>query len=79
MRNLAPHTLILAAVLTLGACSPASDAPTPKSENPISTATTASSENEQLDAWFETKFKESVRSSPQFMTSLGMNERQDEG
>ena len=32
MRKLAPHTFILAAILALGACSPASEAPTPKSE-----------------------------------------------
>ena len=32
MRKLAPHTFILAAILALGACSPASEVPTPKSE-----------------------------------------------
>lgn len=78
MRNIAPHTLILAAVLTLAACAPSSDAPTPKSENVELANTALSSENERLDAWFETKFTEDVRSSPQFMTSLGMKERQDE-
>jgi len=86
MQNLAPHTLILAAVLTLGACTPASDAPAPKSETAEQTAERGNpgierdtmNENERLDAWFETKFMENVRAYPQFMTSLGIDERQDE-
>ena len=78
MRNIAPHTLILAAVLTLGACAPASDAPTPKSETTPLASGVDLNENEQLDAWFETKFMEGVRAYPQFMTSLGLTERQDE-
>lgn len=83
MRNLAPHTLVLAAVLALSACAPASDAPTPKSEtatpqNTKVTGTDAQTENEKLDAWFEAKFMENVRAYPQFMTSLGLDERQDE-
>ena len=78
MRNIAPHTLILAAVLTLGACAPASDAPTPKSEKIVLASASTVTENEQLDAWFETKFMEGVRAYPQFMTSLGIAERQDE-
>jgi len=82
MRNIAPHTLILAALLTLGACSPATDAPAPKSEaaktaNAVMPSDTEN-ENDRLDAWFETKFMENVRAYPQFMTSLGMDERQDE-
>ena len=75
MRN-APHTLILAALLTLGACAPASDAPTPKSAETASSE--ASDENARLDAWFEAQFMESVRAYPQSMTSLGIDERQDE-
>ena len=78
MTNLAPHTLILAAVLTLGACSQASDAPTPKSEATAVTDTVSMSENEKLDKWFEDRFLENVRAYPQFMTSLGIDERQDE-
>lgn len=74
--RIAPHTLILAAVLTLGACAPASEAPTPKSTQ---TATSeASDENARLDEWFEARFMESVRAYPQSMTSLGIDERQDE-
>lgn len=78
MTKLAPHTLILAAVLTLGACSQASDAPTPKSEATAVTDTVSMSENEKLDKWFEDRFMENVRAYPQFMTSLGIDERQDE-
>ena len=78
MRNIAPHTFILAALLTLGACAPAADAPTPKSESTELPDVERVSENERLDAWFETKFMENVRAYPQFMTSLGMDERQDE-
>jgi len=82
MVKLAPHTLILAAVLTLSACSPATDAPTPKSETKMeaSSATDAMtlSESEKLNKWFGDRFMESVRAYPQFMTSLGMDERQDE-
>ncbi len=78
MRNIAPHTLILAAVLTLGACAPAADAPTPKSEKTQQASPNIVNENDRLDAWFETKFMENVRAYPQFMTSLGMDERQDE-
>ena len=74
--RIAPHTLILAAVLMLGACAPASEAPTPKSTQ---TATSeASDENARLDEWFEARFMESVRAYPQSMTSLGIDERQDE-
>jgi len=92
MRNLTPHTLILAAVLSLTACSPSSEtstsnetAPVQKVEKAAQTKKVSSSENaemvaenERLDEWFETKFIENVRAYPQFMTSLGMNERQDE-
>ncbi len=85
MAKLAPHTVILAAVLTLGACSPETNAPTPKSETTVdaSSATDATdattlSESEKLNKWFEDRFLESVRAYPQFMTSLGMDERQDE-
>jgi len=42
--RLAHHTLILASVLSLAACSPAADAPTPKSaEVPTNAAATAPS------------------------------------
>ena len=94
MRNLTPHTLILAAVLSLTACSPASEtsasndtapAAVQKVEKAAQTKKLSSSENEamlaeneRLDEWFETKFMENVRAYPQFMTSLGMDERQDE-
>lgn len=78
MQNIAPHTLILAAILTLGACAPTAEAPAPKSETIESVSTSAVNENERLDAWFETKFMENVRAYPQFMTSLGIDERQDE-
>ena len=74
--RIAPHTLILAALLTLGACAPSSDAPTPKSTE-IATSE-ASDENARLDEWFEAQFMESVRAYPQSMTSLGIDERQDE-
>ena len=62
MRYIAPHTLILSALLTLGACTQSSDAPTPKSEatEATKTETVAQTENEKLDAWFEQKFLESV-------------------
>ncbi len=80
MRNLTPHTLILAATLSLGACAPAADAPTSKSEKTVQISADAdiSSENERLDTWFEAKFMENVRAYPQQMTSLGIDERQDE-
>ena len=59
MRNFSPHTLILAALLSLGACAPSSsDAPTPKAEKVNQIKAAESSENERLDAWFETKFKD---------------------
>jgi len=79
----APYTLILASVLTLGACSPASDAPTPKSADaitPISSQAkpTDKSENARLDEWFQDQFMASVRAYPQQLTSLGIDERQDE-
>ena len=74
--RIAPHTLILAAVLTLGACAPASEAPTPKSTQ--NATSEASDENARLDEWFEARFMESVRAYPQSMTSLGIDERQDE-
>lgn len=82
MTKLASHTLILAAVLALSACSQNADAPTPKSETKVETPSTADtsthSESEKLNKWFEDRFMESVRAYPQFMTSLGMDERQDE-
>ena len=89
MRTLAPHTLILAAILTLGACAPATDAPTPKSEAAAKTSKTVEasqaktkkstvSENERLDAWFETNYKATIRAYPQTLTSRGIDERQDE-
>jgi len=82
MTKLASHTLILAAVLAASACSQNADAPTPKSETKVETPSTAEtatlSESEKLNKWFEDRFMESVRAYPQFMTSLGMDERQDE-
>ena len=79
MRNFSPHTLILAALLSLGACAPSSsDAPTPKAEKANQIKAAESSENERLDAWFETKFKENIRAYPQMLTSLGIDERQDQ-
>lgn len=82
MTKLASHTLILAAVLAVSACSQNADAPTPKSETKVETPSTAEtatlSESEKLNKWFEDRFMESVRAYPQFMTSLGMDERQDE-
>ena len=74
--RIAPHTVVLAALLALGACAPSADSPTPNIAD-ISTAD-ASSENARLDAWFEDRFLESVRAYPQQLTSLGMDERQDE-
>lgn len=79
--RITPHTLILAAVLTLGACAPSSDAPSPKvSDVTASEASNknVSNENARLDEWFEAQFMESVRAYPQRLTSLGMDERQDE-
>jgi len=77
-----PITLILASVLTLGACSPSVEAPTPKSAEAPSSAISAKSsvanENERLDKWFQEQFMASVRAYPQRLTSLGINERQDE-
>ncbi len=84
MRNLAPHTLILVAVLTLGACAPSTDAPTPKTETAAQTNETeqvnksTQSENARLDAWFETNYKTTIRAYPQILTSRGIDERQDE-
>ena len=79
MRNLAPHTLILASVLLLGACAPASDAPTPKSAAEATASTLlADTENAKLDAWFEEQFMARTRAYPQQLTSLGIDERQDE-
>ena len=79
MRNISRHTLILAAILSLGACAPSSsDAPTPKAEKANQIKAAESSENERLDAWFETKFKENIRAYPQMLTSLGIDERQDQ-
>jgi uncharacterized protein (DUF885 family) len=77
MRRIAPHTLVLASVLLLGACAPASDAPTPKS-SAETTATEATSEKARLNAWFEDRFMEGVRAYPQRLTSLGYTERKDE-
>ena len=78
--RLAPHTLILASMLTctlaLGACAPSADSPTPKSAEMKTSAETT--ENARLDAWFEDRFLEGVRAYPQRLTSLGMDERQDE-
>ena len=94
----APHILILASILALGACSPAADAPTPKSADApskaeaASTASTSSStspssttskpqpanENARLDLWFAAQYKASTRAYPQQLTSLGIDERQDE-
>ncbi len=81
--KIAPHTFVLAAVLALGACAPSSDAPTPKSSeastsSEITAASETSDENARLDDWFEARFKESVRAYPQRLTSLGIDERQDE-
>ena len=79
MRNISRHTLILAAILSLGACAPSSsDAPTPKAEKANQIKAATSSENARLDAWFETKFKENIRAYPQMLTSLGIDERQDQ-
>jgi len=79
MRNISRHTLILAAILSLGACAPSSsDAPTPKAEKANQIKAATSSENARLDAWFETKFKENIRDYPQTLTSLGIDERQDQ-
>ena len=84
MRTLAPHTLILAAILSLGACAPAADAPTPKSEAAAEivksepATKSAQSENERLDAWFEANYKATIRAYPQTLTSRGIDERQDE-
>ena len=84
MRNRAPHTLILVAVLTLGACAPSTDAPTPKTETAAQTNETeqvnksTQSENARLDAWFETNYKTTIRAYPQILTSRGIDERQDE-
>ena len=74
--RISPHTLILASLIALGACAPSTDAPTPKSAEVA--ATEVSDENAQLDQWFEARFMDSVRAYPQRMTSLGMDERQDE-
>lgn len=79
--RLFPHTLVLAAVLTLGACAPSTDAPAPKSSDVIGTEISKENkgdENQRIDAWFEDKFMESVRAYPQTLTSLGMDERQGE-
>ena len=79
--RLFPHTLVLAAVLTLGACAPSTDAPAPKSSDVIGAEISKENkgdENQRIDAWFEDKFMESVRAYPQTLTSLGMDERQDE-
>jgi len=87
--RIAPHTFILASLLTLASCSPAADAPTPKSTDATTTVDTAASagsaakpaennENARLDEWFEAQFKASTRAYPQRLTSLGINERQDE-
>ncbi|WP_427450320.1 DUF885 domain-containing protein [Litorimonas sp. WD9-15] len=68
------------AILALTACQPATDAPTPKSQQmeTVQTASTDEDENAKLDAWFEARFIEGIRAYPEFMTSLGMDERQDE-
>ena len=85
-----PHILILTSILALGACSPAADAPTPKSADatssvsntaPITTpqnGPTNKSDNARLDKWFQAQFLENVRAYPQQLTSLGIDERQDE-
>ena len=81
MRNLAPHTLILAAILTLGACAPSTDTPTQVTAEidkwPAANKLTLS-ENERLDAWFESNYKATIRAYPQTLTSRGIDERQDE-
>lgn len=74
--RIAPHTLVLSAILTLGACAPSTDAPIPAATD-VATPT-ALSENARLDAWFEERFWEGVRAYPQRLTSLGKDERQDE-
>lgn len=76
--RLAPHTFVLASVLMLGACSPAADAPTPKATAEVTATATDEDQNAKLNAWFEARFMESVRAYPQRLTSLGMDERQDE-
>lgn len=79
MRRIAPHTLILASLFVLGACAPATEAPTPKANvETTDTTTTAATEKARLNAWFEDRFMESVRAYPQQLTSLGIDERQDE-
>lgn len=74
--RIAPHTLVLSAILTLGACAPSTDVPTAATTD-IATPTTLS-ENARLDAWFEARFWEGVRAYPQRLTSLGKDERKDE-
>jgi len=78
--RIVPHTFILAAVLSFAACSPSSDAPTPKSADASSAtqSTPASSENAKLDEWFAEQFKASIRAYPQRLTLLGIDERQNE-
>jgi len=90
--RLATHTLILAAALSLAACSPAVEAPTPKSAEAPSSSANASTtpaksaaindsvanENARLDEWFAAQFKANTRAYPQTLTSLGIDERQDE-
>ncbi len=78
MRILAPHTLILASMLALGACSPASDGPTSKANTADVSQSSTETENAKLDAWFEAQFMASVRAYPQRLTSLGYDERQGE-
>jgi uncharacterized protein (DUF885 family) len=83
MRLLAPHTLILAALFTLGACAPASQVPAAKSDTAAESKTVPSkdaalSENERLDAWFDTQYNQTIRAYPQTLTSRGIDERQDE-
>jgi len=84
-------TTSLSAMLALTACQPASDAQTVKSEQSssataspektaelVQTSVNELDENARLDEWFEARFIEGIRAYPEFMTSLGMSERQDE-
>jgi len=80
MKHLAPHILILATVLSFSSCAPSSDAPTPKStsETARNSTTNVETENARLDKWFEARFLENIQQLPQQMTTLGIDQRQDE-
>lgn len=66
------------AALALIACQPAANGPTPKSAAQTASTTTDGTETQRLNTWLDERFKAGAKHYPQQLTSLGIDERQDE-